>query len=646
MSTTRIRQRGGRGATDETRMKHRWISSVAIRVSSVALIAASSIVSNPLRVLAEVPPAVLDAEQARIAAIAKAVKPTVAVFANEGKGGGSGVVISPDGYALTNFHVVQPAGSYMKCGMADGRLYEAVIVGIDPTGDVAVIKLLGRDDFPAATLADSNEVKIGDWCFAVGNPFLLATDFQPTVTYGIVSGTHRYQPPAGTLLEYTDCLQTDAAINPGNSGGPLFNANGDLVGINGRGSFEKRGRVNVGVGYAISINQIKNFLGCLKSGRVVDHATLGATVAMSDDGSVRVSNILESSDAYRRGLRYDDQIVSFGGRPIDTPNGFKNMLGIFPKGWRVPLSYRRDGKETEITVRLAGVHGEEELLQLLNRRPPPEPRPGDPPPMPGEPRPGRPRPLPDQPRLPRPEQPQPGEEPKPPMPMPLPRPGARPPTAKAVVPPEIQKLIKARPGYANYYFNELNRDRVWSAFTAKGGFADAGGAWKLSGELAGGGKVEITLADEASSGTFPQGAAKIDAAQDLDQQLGPAGSGGLLAALHLWRQMLVAGPQKFGDVYYFGTAPFTGVEGPADVLVATRNVAEVNFVFDPASGQLALLEMTADPDAEACEIRFGDYREVGGRQVPHLLEVRSGDSVFGAIQLQQVELSAAEVKQP
>src|SRR3954452_14483423 len=279
---------------------------------------------------ADVPQAVLDAEQARIAEIQKAVKTAVAVFTNDGNGGGSGVGISADGYTLTNFHVAQPAGSYMKCGMADGRLYEAVIVGIDPTGDVALIKLLGRDDFPTAEMANSDDVKIGDWCFAVGNPFLLATDFQPTVTFGIVSGTHRYQPPAGTLLEYTDCIQTDASINPGNSGGPLFNANGDLVGINGRGSFEKRGRVNVGVGYAISINQVKNFLGCLKSGRIVDHATLGATVAMGDRG-VRVSNILESSDAFRRGLRYDDEIVAFGGRPIDTPNGFKNVLGIFPK---------------------------------------------------------------------------------------------------------------------------------------------------------------------------------------------------------------------------------------------------------------------------------------------------------------------------
>ena len=172
----------------------------------------------------------------------------------------------------------------MKCGMADGKLYDAVVVGLDPTGDVALIKLFGRDDFPAAELGDSDQVRVGDWVFAMGNPFLLATDFQPTVTYGIISGVHRYQFPPGTLLEYADCLQTDASINPGNSGGPLFDAEGRLIGINGRGSFEKRGRVNVGVGYAISINQIKNFLGCLRSGRIVDHATLGARVGLRRRG--------------------------------------------------------------------------------------------------------------------------------------------------------------------------------------------------------------------------------------------------------------------------------------------------------------------------------------------------------------------------
>ena len=314
-------------------------------------------------------PEVLALEKARIAAIEKASVASVGVFGPSGQGGGSGVVITPDGYALTNFHVVQGNGPFMKCSMPDGVLYDAVIVGIDAVGDVALIKLLGRNDFPTAEIGDSDELNQGDYCFAVGNPFLLATNFQPTVSWGIVSGVHRYQYPAGTLLEYTDCIQTDAAINPGNSGGPLFNAAGQLVGINGRGSFEKRGRVNVGVGYAISINQIKYFLHHLLSGRLVDHATLGATVATNEQGEVRVSNILETSDAYRRGLRFDDQVVAFAGRDIQTVNQFKNILGIFPKGWRVPLSYVRDGQRYDILVRLAGVHATEQLVELVQGSP-------------------------------------------------------------------------------------------------------------------------------------------------------------------------------------------------------------------------------------------------------------------------------------
>src|SRR5207248_11670900 len=160
--------------------------------------------------------------------------------------------------------------------LPDGVLYDAVAVGIDKVGDVALIKLLPKkagQDFPCATLGDSDAVKAGDWSLALGNPFLLATDFTPTVTFGLVSGTHRYQrPEGGVLLEYTDCIQVDASINPGNSGGPLFNAKGELIGINGRGSFEKRGRVNSGVGHAISINQIKHFLAHLYAGLDTDHA--------------------------------------------------------------------------------------------------------------------------------------------------------------------------------------------------------------------------------------------------------------------------------------------------------------------------------------------------------------------------------------
>src|SRR5262245_35840446 len=142
--------------------------------------------SRCLRADGAIDPEVLRAEQDRIAAVAKAVPSVVAIFSPGGQGGGSGVVISPDGYVLTNFHVARPCGTFMKCGMADGKLYDAVIVGLDPVGDVGLIKLYGRNDFPAAEVADSDEVQVGDWCFAMGNPFLLATDFQPTVSYGVV----------------------------------------------------------------------------------------------------------------------------------------------------------------------------------------------------------------------------------------------------------------------------------------------------------------------------------------------------------------------------------------------------------------------------------------------------------------------------
>lgn len=227
----------------------------------------------------------------------------------------------------------------------------------------------------------------------------------------------------------------------------------------------------------------------------------------------------------------------------------------------------------------------------------------------------------------------------------MPRPG-RGEHKEVDVPPEIQKLIKPRPGFANYYFNELNRDRVWSAFRNSGDFSASAGPWKLSGTMSGG-KVEVTLGDSTSSGTFPQGAAKIDSQQDLDQQLAPEGSGGLAAALHLWRQILVQGPEKFGEVVYFGTTPHSALDGQADVLIAHRNVAELHLIFDPASGRLAAAELITDPTSDGCEVHFGDYREVNGRHFPHQWDVRRGDEPFGRIQWQSIELaSSPEEKTP
>ena len=572
------------------------------------------------RVHAAVDEAVTAAEAERVAVIAKAQEATLAIFTGGGQGGGSGVVISPDGYALTNFHVVAGAGEAVKCGMAHGELYDAVVVGVDPVGDVALIQLFGRDDFPCATLGDSDEVRAGDWVYVIGNPFLLATDFRPTVTYGIVSGVHRYQYPAGTLLEYADCIQTDASINPGNSGGPLFDSAGRLIGINGRGSFEKRGRVNVGVGYAISINQIKKFMGCLRGGRIVDHATLGARLGSQEDGRVVVTDILDTSDAYRRGLRYGDEVVDFGGRPIGTVNAFKNILGTFPKGWRVPLTFQRKGQRQHALVRLSGMHGAQELVDKITGGPriePPAPKPDR---------------KPQGPKLPE----KPGDGP----PQPMPLPGAH---AHRQPSPEIVKQhYEARRGYANFYYNRLNRDRVWQVLSGRGDFTRLVGPWVIRGQIASGGEAEFRVSDAAVGCTLPGGQLNLPIDDSLSSAVDPPGSGGLLAALYLWRRFLVKGPEQFGGMEYYGTLELPGHAGPVDLLVGAFGGVECRFFIDSTSGHLPLIELVLREDDDPCELHFSDYREFDGRDVPSRMLVRYGDNVYGVFLLDELKWGGAE----
>lgn len=560
----------------------------------------------------EVAAEVLAAERRREEVSASASKAAVAIFAGE-QGGGSGVLISADGYTLTNFHVTQPAGVAMKCGLSDGKLYDAVLVGLDPTGDLALVKLLGRDDFPFATMADSDDVRVGDPCFSAGNPFLLATNLQPSIAWGIVSGVHRYQFPAGTILEYADCLQVDAAINPGNSGGGLFDGEGRLIGINGRASFEKRGRVNVGVGYAISSNQVRNFLGALKGGRIVDHATLGATVATSFDGKVVVSDILESSDAYRRGLRYDDEVVSLAGRPIRTVNAFKNVLGTLPAGWRVPMTVRRDGRRIDLSVRLAGVHSPAQLAKIVEQEDP------APPPVPGQPKP----------------------TPTPP---------------KSELPASVRGVYEAKLGFANHHFNRVERDRVAAAIGERGRFAGRKGGWKLSGRLPGGKPFAIRLADDRGAIDLPTGTSSVDATVDLDRNPAPPGSGGLIAALLVWRKLLIAGPASVGRTEYLGTQP-TAMEpvkmedgataaAPstfADVLVSY--VAGVEAHAHVVDGEIRGIDLWTDPDTDPCEVRFSGRLTIGGGNdaivVPARIEVHHGGAAFATLTVETATLDVA-----
>jgi len=564
---------------------------------------AATTATHAMETAPPVPPPVLAAQAARIDVIERASRAVITVLDSRGSGGGSGILISADGYALSNFHVTQPAGPFMRCGLPDGKLYEAVLVGLDPTGDVALIKLIGRAVFPHAAFGDSDHLRQGDWVFVAGNPFLLADDFRPSISYGIVSGVHRYQYPAGTLLEYADCIQTDAAINPGNSGGALFDSAGQLVGMVGRGSFEKRGRVNVGVGYAISINQVRNFLGHLKSGRIVDHATLGATVAADEEGSVVVDDILQSSDAYRRGLRYDDEIVRFGGRAIDTVNAMKNILGIYPRGWRVPLTYRRKGETFRTVVKLAGTHHEGELAELVQKG-------GD---LPSE--------LP----------PQKPEDDAPHGRTPQPRQRTLPAGAAPAFSKQLTGMYEARRGFANYFFNRREQRRVWDAFSKQADFSHVGRHWTVTGQLERGGEVRLELDAELASLTLPEGEWKTAFDENLGAEPSPPGTGGLLAALRAWQRLVAGGPSEYGDLFYLGTQPVRNRNGQFDVLVGIYGGVETEFMFDAPSGSLAGVELTWDDEGDSCQLYFDEFRQVDGRQLPFRWEVWHGDRRYAMI---------------
>ncbi len=296
---------------------------------------------------------VRQAEAERIAVFDRAAKSVVCIFADrERGGGGSGVVITEDGYGLTNFHVVAMMLETRQGfgGLSDGRLYPLQVLGVDPGGDVAMFKLSGRERFDAAPLGDSDAVRVGDWAAAMGNPFTLAEDYTPTITYGIISGVHRYQYGQGNALEYADCIQASTSINPGNSGGPLFDMAGQVIGINGRGSFEERGRVNVGLGYAIGVNQIKRFIPWLRGGQTAEHGTLGATVGMAGDDLI-FEAIQDFSPIDRAGIRLGDELVSIDDRPMRTPNEYLNYLTTLPAGWPVKVTVRRRDQQVTAEMR-------------------------------------------------------------------------------------------------------------------------------------------------------------------------------------------------------------------------------------------------------------------------------------------------------
>jgi S1-C subfamily serine protease len=326
-------------------------------------------------------------ERERVAVMARVAPAVCSVMPLDAPGGGSGVVFDPLGFIATNFHCVgKPDVKRMKIGLPDGELYGATVLGVDPGSDLAVLLLDPRADgkpWPFATLGDSDALLVGEQVFAMGNPFLLASDFSPTTTFGVVSATHRYQPGQGNrALVYPDCIQVDVPINPGNSGGPLFNLRGEVVGINGRISIQdQRGRVNVGVGFAIASNQIRNFLPDLMAGRFAEHGTLDLNAwFMERDGrqGVFVQSVFADSRVMAFGLQLGDEITRFNGVLVRSANQLATLVGVLPAETWVELGFRplaaddRLGDEKSVRFRLqrldTGSSNEEDRLASEDHR--------------------------------------------------------------------------------------------------------------------------------------------------------------------------------------------------------------------------------------------------------------------------------------
>jgi serine protease Do len=275
------------------------------------------------------------------------------------QGLGSAVVISKDGYLLTNNHVVDNADE-VKVTLNDGREFTAKVVGKDPKTDIAVVKIDAKD-LPAIPIADSEQIEVGDLVLAVGNPFGVGQ----TVTMGMVSATGR-----GNLgLDYEDFIQTDAAINPGNSGGALVDAEGRLIGINT--AILSRSGGNQGIGFAVPSNLARNVMeGLIKDGRVV-RSFMGVNIqnltpvlakefGLKDEASgVVVSDVTDKSPAEKAGLKTGDVILEFNGKPVRDSRHLRLQVAQTAPGETVPVKILRDGKNRTLEVTVKEMPGSE-----------------------------------------------------------------------------------------------------------------------------------------------------------------------------------------------------------------------------------------------------------------------------------------------
>jgi S1-C subfamily serine protease len=268
--------------------------------------------------------------------------------------GGSGVVIRPDGLMLTNSHVIERNRHFdVRTGI--GKHYKANVLGHDPFGDLALLKLELKEgeQVPFLELGDSEALHVGDATLAVGNPFAVGfVDQAPTFTLGVVSGLRQLQG------QYTECIVTDAEINPGNSGGPLVNMAGQVVGINGQISTRWGLRSNTGLGFAISARQIALWLPKLMEGKggTVMHGFLAGVEFENSENSIfeapRIKEVRPGTPSAQAGLAAGDVVVALDGTPTVNMVRMASVLGIYPADFDVTLDVRRGEQQLPLKVRL------------------------------------------------------------------------------------------------------------------------------------------------------------------------------------------------------------------------------------------------------------------------------------------------------